>query len=92
MAESHGVPFSTVGRLPDVTLVRTGVKSSLHFPRPDKRDDNDKLALFEVKDARRGKGRINLLDESGAALEDGALIQRAFVRHLSGVERGWFIE
>src|SRR5215469_14580631 len=45
-------------------------------------------SLLEHEHARRRFGRIELGDEIGAALEYRALIDRALVGHLAGIERG----
>src|SRR4029077_12704028 len=45
-------------------------------------------SFVEHEHARRRLGRIELGEEIGAALEYRALIDRALVGHLAGIERG----
>src|SRR5277367_4139885 len=42
---------------------------------------------LDAQDSRRRLRRVEFCDDCGAAIEDGALVQRAFVGDFSGVER-----
>ena len=54
-------------------------------------ENNDgKLPLGNAKHAQGGKRCINVLDHFPAAIENHALIQRAFVRDFTGFQLRWF--
>src|ERR1022692_2747907 len=50
------------------------------------------LGFADAEDARGRIWRVDVVNEGGAAFENGALVQRAFVGDFAGVERGRFLE